>query len=116
MTSISTRTSLGRRATSTVDRAGGGDVEESPVDFVHRGEVTHVLQEHGRAHHISQPAAGGSQDCGQILEYALRLRRHVPADHLLVRRIDGHLPGDENKSARSDRLGVRANGLWAIRS
>src|SRR5205823_1388685 len=93
---------------------GRRDTKESSIDFVHGSKLSHVLQEHGCTHHFFQTTSGCRQNRRKILENSFSLRRHVTADNLLGRRINGYLPGDEDESVRSDSLGIRANRLWAI--
>ena len=63
---------------------------------------------------FSRPLPAAFRIADRFLSHALGLRRHVSADDLLVRGIDGHLPGDEDESVRPDGLGIRPDRLRAF--
>ena len=66
-------TSLGRRATSTVLRAGArtpSGARYLAVDFVHGREVVHVLEKDGGLDDLGEAGAGGLEDGLQVFEHA----------------------------------------------
>ena len=60
--------------------------------------------------------AGRLQDRRQVFQHAVGLRRNVAAEHLLRRRINGHLSRDKNKTVGSNRLRIRPDRLGRIGS
>ncbi len=114
MASISTRTSLGRRATSTVERGGAALWEEALVDIVHGGELVHVLEIDPGAHDLVQAAARRLQDRFQVGEHLLGLLGHSALDDLLGRRVQRNLPADKDEAVGPDGLRIGADGLRGI--
>ena len=80
MTSISTLTSRGSRATCTVARAGGGSHDVTPVDLVHRRELVHVGQEHRRPDDVLEAGAAGFEQRRDVAHDLLGLGGDVAVD------------------------------------
>src|SRR5580658_2088679 len=89
-------------------------LEIVPVDFVHCGKVSHVLEEDGAAQNFLQSAARGLQNGGKVLEDAVSLRADVACDHLLGGGIDGYLSGYEDQALGPNGLRVGADGLRGL--
>ena len=72
--------------------AGGRGVGEvAAVDLIHGGEVGHVLEEDGGFDDLSERAAGGLEDCGEVLQDAFGLDSDVARNDLLGSGIEGDL-------------------------
>jgi hypothetical protein len=96
--SISMRTSRGRRATSTVLRAGGVVAEVAGVHLVHRREVVHVGEEAGALHGVvARRRAGGGEHGLQVLHHLRVCTRDVAVDELPSGR-SGMLPEVKRRS------------------
>src|SRR5688500_5431492 len=92
----------------TACRVGLGD--DAPVDLVDRGPVTDIGQKDGDLNQPIEPAAGGVEDGGEILERSLSLPGHVVGDELAACRVHPELPGGEDELTGTDRLAVGARG------
>src|SRR5437660_6105973 len=84
--------------------------EVAAVDFVHGGEIPHVLEKDSAAQNFLQAAARGLQNSGEVLEDAVGLRAHIAGDDLCGGGIDGDLSGSKDQALRSNCLGVGADG------
>jgi hypothetical protein len=80
-TSISTLTSRGRRATSTVERAGLWSPKRRH-NTVEAAEVLQVLDEDRAFDDLGEGRAGRRQHCAQVVEDLLGLRLDVGAGQL----------------------------------
>src|SRR5215469_17544563 len=89
-------------------------MEVPAIDFVHCGEVAHVLKEHGRPDYLLDAAAGGGQNSQEILENPVSLERDVSCDKGIGHRVECDLPGDEHESVGLDGLRVGADGSRAV--
>src|SRR5215472_14624447 len=89
-------------------------MEVPAIDFVHCGEVAHVLEEHGRPDYLLDAAAGGGQNSRKILENPVSLERDVSCDKGIGHRVECDLPGDEHESVGLDGLRVGADGSRAV--
>ncbi len=117
MTSISTRASLGRRATSTVERAGATAPSRSQiagVDGVHGGEVVHVLQKDHGLDHAGEVGAGGGKHGFQVLEDPGGLLDDAARDDLAGGGIERDLAGGVDEVAETDGLRVGPDGGGSI--
>ena len=113
--SISTRASLGRPATATVERAGNGLGEVLGVHVVHLAEVGHVRQKHRRLDDVVQRQPVGLKHRGEVREDLARLAvRRIPRP---ARRSPGSIgvwPGAVRERTDPNRGGVRTEGLGGL--
>src|ERR1035441_8224414 len=89
-------------------------LEVAAVDFVHGGEICHVLEEDGAAQNLLQAAARGLQNGGEVLEHAVGLRAYIAGDDLRGGGIDRDLSGSKDQPRGSNGLRVRPNGLRSL--
>jgi len=85
-----------------------------PVNLVHGRKIIHVLQKDRCTHHFLQTASRRLQNACKIFYCAISLRRDIARDELLSGWINCHLPRDEYKTIRPDRLRIRANRLRTL--
>ena len=69
------------------------------VDLVHRGEVAHVREEHGRAHHVLESDAGRTQQRAEVLHHLLGLGSDVAVDERTACGIERNLTRHEKQIA-----------------
>jgi hypothetical protein len=67
-------------------------LEVLAIDFIHRAKISHILKENRAANDLFQTAARSLKNRYQIFQHAIRLRRDVPGNDLLRRRINCDLP------------------------
>jgi hypothetical protein len=83
----------------------------SRVDFVHGGEIVHVLEEDAEANGAIERRAGGFNDGYEILKDALGLLSGVAIESFARGGIEGGLAGNEDETVGFDGLGIRADGF-----
>src|SRR5689334_23588929 len=78
--------------------------EKARVNFVHFGELAHVLEKYGGADGFIERRAGGFDDGLKILQDAIGLRGDVAFDELAGGGIESDLAGNENEAVGADGL------------
>src|ERR1700683_1895638 len=111
ITSISTSTSRGRRATSTVERDGGVELKYFPYTAFIAAKSSMLLRNTVDRTTFPSPLPAASR-----ISERLRSTRTVSCAPLLGSRIDCNLPRREHKSVSLDGLRVRPNSLRSILS
>src|SRR5260370_20000301 len=89
-------------------------LEVAAIDFVHGGEISHVLEEDGAAQNLLQGTAGGLQNRGEVLQHTVGLRTYVAGDDLLGGGIDGDLSGSKDQALGPNGLRVRADSFRSL--
>lgn len=80
------------------------------VYLVHGCKVVEIFEEDGGLDYAVKTAARGIEDGFQIFEHTGRLFDDAAGDDLLGERIEGNLPGGEDKVPGADGLGIGPDG------
>jgi hypothetical protein len=99
----------------TDGRAGGiGTVEIGLHDLIDSAEMGQVGEIDLQLDHLSQAAAGGFTDSGQIVKNATHLHFDITLDQTAGGRVQGNLTRQVDGIATADRLGIRPNGFRRV--
>src|ERR1041385_5356255 len=90
--------------------------EPPGIDFVHRGEIAHPLEEDGGLHHPAQVGPRGAQHRLEIGEHPLGLLGDAAVHDLHGGGVEGDLARGEDQVAAGDRLAVGADRLGCVGS
>ncbi len=84
------------------------------VDFIHRAEVVHVLEEHGGLNDAVKIAAACLQDGLYVFHDPFGLLTDIAAEKFIGARVERDLARGKQKAAGFDGLRVRTDGFGSF--
>ena len=84
------------------------------IDFIECTEVCHIGDNAGGLYHVFEGQVVGLQNFSDVLACLLRLSRNIGTDGFTGFRAERSLSGNEQESAGSDCLRVRAAGALSV--